>query len=94
MPQFTVIAYDVVDDRRRLRVMKAVENFGDRVQDSVYEVLLERPVFERLRRRIADLIDPKEDTVRYYHLCAACCSRIERDGIGPEPRQEQDLILI
>jgi|YNPNPStandDraft_1061719.scaffolds.fasta_scaffold410426_1 CRISPR-associated protein Cas2 len=94
MPHFTVIAYDIVDDKRRLRVMKAVENFGDRVQDSVYEVLLERPVFERLRRRIADLIDPQEDTVRYYHLCAACWARIERDGVGPEPRQEQDLMIL
>lgn len=37
MKQFIVVSYDVVDDRRRTKVMKTLKNFGAHVQYSVFE---------------------------------------------------------
>ena len=77
---FVVISYDVPDDRRRLRVAKTLEGFGDRVQKSVFECRLREADYRRLRERLSKLIDAGSDNVRFYHLCGACCPRIEVIG--------------
>ena len=67
-----VVAYDVPEDRRRTKLAEALEAYGRRVQYSVFEALLEPPQIEELLERLASLIDPEEDKVRLYRLCAAC----------------------
>lgn len=66
---FIIISYDIPDDRRRDRVMKALKDFGAHVQDSVFECELKPEVYTRLQQRLAKLIDKKEDNVRFYTLC-------------------------
>lgn len=59
----TLVAYDVVDDRRRTRLAKALEAYGDRVQYSVFVIDAEPVRIGRMRRRIGELIDPAVDSV-------------------------------
>lgn len=78
-----VIAYDVVQDRRRTKVMNALKDFGLRVQYSVFECELTAARAEKLRERLAKLIDKKHDKLHMYPLCEACFFRSEslgRDG--------------
>lgn len=85
MPEsyFYVISYDIRDDRRRTKVAKMLEDFGDRVQYSVFELVLERPQqLRRLQRRLLRVLDESEDSVRIYSLCSACHGRIELLGQG------------
>ena len=50
---FYVVAYDIRDDRRRTRVAKILEDFGDRAQYSVFEMELDRPErIKALHRRL------------------------------------------
>ena len=64
-----VIAYDIVDDRRRESVAAALAAYGARVQLSVFECELEDPaVVSALKTRLRELIDPLEDQVRLYPL--------------------------
>lgn len=76
-----VIAYDIVNDRRRLKVARILEGHGERVQDSVFECWLDDARTRRVLRRIAALIDPAEDRVRCYTLCGRdqrdiiCCGK-------------------
>ncbi|MEW6376162.1 MAG: CRISPR-associated endonuclease Cas2, partial [Thermodesulfobacteriota bacterium] len=39
---FYVVSYDIPDDQRRIKIAKILEDFGDRVQYSVFECLLEQ----------------------------------------------------
>lgn len=67
-----VIAYDIPSDKRRLKVARALEGHGERVQYSVFECQLTRKQFAALWKELGGLIEPKEDSVRAYRLCAAC----------------------
>ncbi len=74
--QHWVVAYDVPDDRRRLRLANTLEDFGDRAQESVFEVRAEGPDFDLLKQRILAVIEPAEDKVRLYPLCRDCAAKV------------------
>lgn len=65
-----LVAYDIPDDRRRIKVAKALIRLGKRVQYSVF--VLNRGTPEDVARSIRHLIVPAQDDVRIYFLCAAC----------------------
>ena len=79
---FVVISYDIPDDRRRSRVSGVLEGYGVRVQKSVFEVEVEERQYERLSAQVLREIQPDEDSVRYYHLCAGCRGRVVIQGLG------------
>jgi CRISPR-associated protein Cas2 len=79
---FIVVSYDIADDKRRVRVATELENFGQRVQYSVFECHLNETEIQELMRRMQALIDWDRDRVRYYTLCARDQSRIMIDGPG------------
>ncbi len=51
---FVLVCYDITDDRRRYRVASELENFGCRVQYSVFECHLEEPQLQELQARLLD----------------------------------------
>ena len=68
-----LVTYDVntleAEGRARLRrVAKACENWGQRVQDSVFECSVTEMVYERLKKKLLSIINPEEDSLRIYHL--------------------------
>ena len=80
-----VVAYDIVQDRRREKVMNTVKNFGLRVQYSVFECELTMQGANQLLERLRTLIDPRRDRVHMYPLCDACFFRSQslgREGKG------------
>jgi len=85
---FTVISYDIPDDKRRLRVAKLLLGVGDRVQRSVFEAHLTQAQYDKLQARLRKVLKTDEDNVRFYRLCADCQLRIEtvgKVGVTPEP---------
>ncbi len=75
-----VVAYDIPDDRRRLKVAKVLEGHGERLQYSLFECRLTRVQFLRMRERLRELVVSDEDAVSFYLLCAEDVKRIERMG--------------
>jgi CRISPR-associated protein Cas2 len=80
-----LITYDVStvteDGKKRLRkVAKQCVNYGQRVQNSVFECLLEPAQFAQLRRTLEAIIDKKEDSIRYYQLGKNWKLRVEHVG--------------
>ena len=75
------VAYDITDDKRRNRVAKILKDFGTRIQYSVFECNTDRRALLRLQSRLEKVIDLGEDTITFYHLCAACEKRIDRIGV-------------
>jgi CRISPR-associated protein Cas2 len=65
-----VVSYDIADEKRRRKIADTLENFGVRVQASVFECFIDADSFSRLRREVAELILPDDDSVHYYPICA------------------------
>jgi CRISPR-associated protein Cas2 len=80
-----LVTYDVstVDGpgRRRLRqVAKTCENYGQRVQNSVFECLVEPADWTVLRAKLLKLYEPGEDSLRFYYLGRNWRRRVEHHG--------------
>jgi len=61
-------------------VAKASGNYGQRVQNSVFECVVDPTQWARLRLRMLDLYDPAEDTLRFYFLGSKWRHRVEHHG--------------
>jgi CRISPR-associated protein Cas2 len=80
-----VVSYDVATkdtggQRRLRRVAKACKDFGQRVQNSVFECVVDPEQWTRLRLRLLDIYDPDEDSLRFYFLGANYANRVEHHG--------------
>ena len=80
MSQLYIICFDVHNKKRLRKVAIQMENFGTRVQYSVFECFLEANDLAKLKKRIKKIIDPKYDHIRYYGLCAKDQYKIQFDG--------------
>jgi CRISPR-associated protein Cas2 len=89
-----VVAYDVIDDRRRNRLAKFMMGYLDRVQKSVFEGKIEEKRFEPMKTGIEEIIDREEDTVRIYELCARCISAVRVIGTGKFIEEPEDDLII
>ena len=64
-----IIAYDIADNKRRLRVAKTLESWGYRIQESVFQLRLDTATLARVRSALAALISDVEDVIHIYpHL--------------------------
>lgn len=90
---FVVVSYDVVNDRRRNKIADTLENYGTRVQKSVFECILEPPRLANLIKEVTKLLEEKEDTLRVYRLCDGCLSRVLVYGIGELTKDKEVYIV-
>ncbi|MEG2686526.1 MAG: CRISPR-associated endonuclease Cas2, partial [Christensenellaceae bacterium] len=70
---YVIIAYDVNTEtpagKKRLRqISKSCLNYGKRVQNSLFECLIDYGTFLTLKKRIEDIMDKEKDSLRYYYL--------------------------
>lgn len=80
-----LVTYDVrtetAEGRRRLRrVARACLDVGQRVQNSVFECEVDPAGWARLKARLLELINPAEDSLRFYALGAKGRARVEHIG--------------
>ena len=95
---FVLVSYDVstIDPggpRRLRRVAKACKDYGQRVQYSVFECLVDPAQWAVLRQRLIDIIDQEEDSLRFYFLGANWRRRVEHVGAKKGIDQEGPLIV-
>ena len=93
-----VITYDVNTEtsagRKRLRkVSKQCQNYGQRVQNSVFECLIDAAQLQQLKHLLTEIIDPETDSLRFYNLGNNWRSRVEHIGAKPGIDLEGPLIL-
>jgi CRISPR-associated protein Cas2 len=80
--------------RRRLRrVARACLDFGQRVQNSVFECEVDPAQWTALRARLITEIDPTVDSLRFYRLGAEGRSRMEHVGAKPTLDLEGPLVF-
>lgn len=93
-----VVSYDVAtttpEGRRRLRrVAKHCKDFGQRVQNSVFECVVSPDQWARLRDRLLSEFEASEDSLRFYFLGANWKGRVEHHGIKVVVDVDEPLVL-
>jgi len=83
-----LVTYDVATNDRKgaarlRRVAKACRDFGQRVQYSVFEIVVDPAQWTRLKARLEQIIDPKVDSLRYYYLGSNWRGKVEHVGAKP-----------
>ena len=92
-----LVTYDVNTEtpagRRRLRkVAKACVDHGQRVQNSVFECLLDAAQYVTFKAELTALIDPEADSLRFYRLGNQYKTKVEH--VGRAPQWPQDVVLL
>ncbi len=82
-----VIAYDIPNDKRRMKVHKILRGYGKWTQYSLFECFLTKKQLVLLYSKLTEHLVAQEDSVRFYPLCATCVSKVETVG-GPPPADE------
>lgn len=93
-----LITYDVSTEdsagkSRLRRVSKECVNYGQRVQNSVFECLLDSSQVLVLKKRLLSLIDEKKDSLRIYYLGNNYQSKIEHYGVKDSYDPEGILMM-
>ena len=93
-----LVSYDVntqdAAGRKRLRhVAKHCDNWGQRVQFSVFECLVDPAQWTALRARLIAEIEPAEDSLRFYRLGADGRRRVEHVGAKQQLDREGPLVF-
>ena len=93
-----LVTYDVNTEtpagRKRLRkVAKACVDHGQRVQNSVFECLLDAAQYTMFKAKLTALIDPEADSLRFYRLGNQYKAKVEHVGRAPQWAQD-DILLV
>ena len=92
-----LVSYDVMvtspGGAKRLRkVAKACTDYGQRVQYSMFECVVDPAQWVKLKTELESLIDEETDSLRYYYLGANYQNRVEH--VGAKPAYDVDAPLI
>lgn len=93
-----LITYDVSTETRagkkRLRqIAKACVDYGQRVQNSVFECKLDAGQYKMLQAKLVQIMDPKEDSLRFYNLGNRYENRIEHFGCKDTYLPDDPILL-
>lgn len=92
-----LITYDVNTEtpagkRRLTKVAKECMNYGQRVQNSVFECVLDLALLRQVQAKLEKIIDLEKDSIRYYYLGDEWKRRVEH--VGAKPSLDIDGTLI
>ncbi|MEI8191024.1 MAG: CRISPR-associated endonuclease Cas2 [candidate division NC10 bacterium] len=93
-----LVSYDVntqnADGRRRLRnIARICQNWGQRVQFSGFECIVDPAEWAGLRNRLVTTMDLEKDSLRFYYLGANWKRRVDHVGAKPTLDQEGPLVF-
>jgi CRISPR-associated protein Cas2 len=92
-----LVTYDVstsspAGNKRLRKVAKTCLNYGQRVQNSVFELLVDPGQWAQCKAELCELVDPSVDSLRFYYLGANWQRRVEHFGAKPSLDLEGPLI--
>ena len=88
--EFVLIIYDIVDNRKRVKLAKLLSGYGKRVQKSAFEAMLTTQRYNKLIEEIPRSIDKTEDNVRIYKITG----KGKVTSWGEVPEFDEEIVLI
>ncbi len=90
---YDVSTVDAAGQKRLRKVAQKCVDFGQRVQNSVFECVLEPAQFVKLKSELETIIDKNNDSLRFYFLGSNWKRRVEHIGAKPGYDPEGPLVL-
>jgi CRISPR-associated protein Cas2 len=87
-----VVAYDISCQKRRTKISNLLSAYGQRVQYSVFECMLQPQQFRELRERLGQVVKP-EDSIRMYPLSGHTVRQIEIWGGVPLTERQGSIVV-
>lgn len=84
-----LVIYDIVENKKRLRMVKCLEGYGVRVQKSAFECFLNKKQYDKLMSEASRIIDKEVDSLRIYLLADKTSVR----SWGTGDTHEEDVII-
>ena len=88
-PTLWVVAYDISDDGRRLKLARLLGSYGDRIQRSVFLIRLSTRQQTEMAERVRTTIAATTDLVHMFRFCNPC--QADSIFLGQSPRPVRDL---
>ena len=93
-----LITYDVcttdASGRKRLRsIARECVNYGQRVQNSVFECILDAAQCKQLQHKLCTIMDEDQDSLRFYYLGNKYQTKVEHFGVNAGYEAEGVLIV-
>lgn len=90
---YDVRTEDAAGERRLRRVAGVCENYGQRVQNSVFECLVDPAQWTALKSALLEEVDPDKDSLRFYFLGSNWKHRVEHLGAKPSYDPQGPLVV-
>lgn len=90
---FTLVVYDIPDDKRRTKLHKRLLDFGSPVQYSVFECEVDKAGLAKMQKAILHIIRKRTDNVRIYYLCGTCKGKTWASN-GEAAAEEQPALVV
>jgi CRISPR-associated protein Cas2 len=95
---YLLVTYDVntttpAGKSRLRRIAKTCLDYGQRVQNSVFECKVDPGQLVGVKSKLMEIIDPETDSLRFYHLGANWKNRVEHHGAKPGYDMDGPLII-
>lgn len=92
-----LVCYDVetvkpAGQKRLAKISRVCKNYGQRVQNSVFECVVTPDQLEKLKARLMEIYKPENDSLRFYYLGSNWKRRVEHHGAKPGYDPEGTLI--
>jgi len=87
-----LVCFDISDDKKRDKIASLLEEYGIRVQKSVFEIEINKTNLERLTEKVAKLIK-KEDSIRFYFMQNDTIRKSFYFGFGSKPFFGEDIVI-
>lgn len=88
-----VVCYDISSDPVRDRMSRTLLDFGSRIQESVFECVLNGELYAEMMARLQRLSLGPEDRVRVYRVCERCVEQVEIYGTGDITRDPDFYVV-
>lgn len=93
MRRLWLLSYDIACNHRRREVVKCLEEKGDRVQESVFELFLRYDEMRTLRASLEAIIDDRIDKCAFFPICHRCQEKVVVNGYGRRSTQPQSWVV-
>ena len=89
-----VVSYDISENKVRKKVSDTLEDYGYRVQYSVFECRVSQLKYKEMYARLVKLVTSPGDSVRFYTICENCAAKIRTIGVKIDRPEDEDVIII
>lgn len=87
-----IIAYDISNDKTRLKIATLLETYGVRCNYSLFECLITEAQKTKIQNKISKLVKAPTDSILFYYLCNSCLQK--REAIGYYPELMDDVVMV